>query len=313
MSDIVIGVDGGGTKTVAWIAPLEDADNTVVLGRGKAGPGNPRSVGFETAQSNIAAAIEAAFDDAALPRVPAAAAWFGLAGAGREVEQGRISAWAVERQLANRVRVSGDVELVLGAASRDFSGIAFACGTGSMAWGRSREGQVGRCGGWGYLLGDEGSSYAIAIAALNAIVRAADGRGPATALTERFLNANRLASAKELVDFVYSPAMNPPALASGAMFVFEVAETDGVAKQIIETGAEESAHMIAALARRMGLGRSFTLGMSGSACVKQPTYRERILDRLAARNVRPASVEVVAEPVRGAVALARALADGRVA
>ena len=60
---LVIGVDGGGTKTVAWLAPLDDVTNGIVLGRGHAGPGNPRSVGFETAQQNISAAVKAAFAD----------------------------------------------------------------------------------------------------------------------------------------------------------------------------------------------------------------------------------------------------------
>jgi N-acetylglucosamine kinase-like BadF-type ATPase len=131
-------------------------------------------------------------------------------------------------------------------------------------------------------------------------------------LTQRFLSVNNLSSEKELVELVYSAAMTPPALAGGALFVFEVAETDGVAKQIIDQAAEESAHMIATLARRMKLGPSFALGLSGSGCVKQPAYRALILDRLAARNLRPGSVEVVADPVRGAVALARALAERRV-
>src|SRR6267378_1820273 len=102
-TDIIIGVDGGGTKTVAWLAPHDDETNTVVLGRGQAGPGNPRSAGFETAQTNIAAAIEAAFADAQLPRVKAAAACFGLAGAGRPSEQFEIAAWGTARGIASQV------------------------------------------------------------------------------------------------------------------------------------------------------------------------------------------------------------------
>lgn len=312
MPDLLLGIDGGGSKTVAWLAPLDDPTNTIVLGRGKAGPGNPRSAGFETAQGNIAAAIEAAFHDAGLPKTTALAAWFGLAGAGREVEQGRIAAWAKERQIAGGTRVSGDVELVLGAASPTFAGIAFAAGTGSMAFGRNKNGRTDRCGGWGYLLGDEGSSYAIAIAALNAIVRAADGRGPATTLTERFLTASKLSSEKELVELIYSPNTTPASIAGGAVFVFEAAATDRVARQILDHAASECAHMIATLTRRLALDDNFTLGMSGTACVKQSAYRTLILDALAARDLRPATVEIVAEPVRGAVALARALSQGQV-
>ena len=61
---LVIGVDGGGTKTVAWLAPADDMTNTAIVGRGQAGPGNPRAVGFDVAQANIAAAIDAAYRNA---------------------------------------------------------------------------------------------------------------------------------------------------------------------------------------------------------------------------------------------------------
>src|SRR5262245_20805129 len=60
-ASLILGIDGGGTKTVAWLAPLDDATNTIVLGRGQSGPGNPRAAGFDVAQANIAAAIDAAF------------------------------------------------------------------------------------------------------------------------------------------------------------------------------------------------------------------------------------------------------------
>ena len=113
--DLVIGVDGGGTKTVAWLAPLEDGGD--VLGRGQAGPGNPRAVGFETALANIDAAIDAAFAAAGLPRQTVTSACFGLAGAGRSSEQEHILAWAEQRGIAQRVRVTGDAEPILAAAS----------------------------------------------------------------------------------------------------------------------------------------------------------------------------------------------------
>ncbi|MEX2027532.1 MAG: BadF/BadG/BcrA/BcrD ATPase family protein, partial [Pirellulaceae bacterium] len=131
---------------------------------GTAGPGNPRAAGFDVAQSNINAAIEQAFADAKLPRESVSAACFGLAGCGREEEQERIRSWAGERRIAAVVQVTGDAEPILAAASPDNWGIALICGTGSLAWGRNQRGQTARCGGWGYLIGDDGSAYAIALA-----------------------------------------------------------------------------------------------------------------------------------------------------
>src|SRR5262245_30157826 len=133
---LVIGVDGGGTKTVAWLAPLDDSSNTIVLGRGQAGPGNPRSAGFETAHANIHAAIAAAFASAKLPRTRVPYAVIALAGAGRGPEQSRVGTWARERQIATGICVTGDAHPILAAASPDNQGVALICGTGSLAWGR---------------------------------------------------------------------------------------------------------------------------------------------------------------------------------
>ena len=85
--DLIIGIDGGGTKTVAWLASTPDNWQEalpVVLGRGAAGPANQRAVGPAIARSNLDAAIEAAFLDAGLPRMTVAAACLGLAGADRD-------------------------------------------------------------------------------------------------------------------------------------------------------------------------------------------------------------------------------------
>ncbi|MCI0358960.1 MAG: hypothetical protein L0211_10815, partial [Planctomycetaceae bacterium] len=110
MSDLVIGVDGGGTKTVAWLAPLVDDGTDQVLGRGISGPGNPRACGFDVAKANIDAAIAAAFKEAGQPRTTVARACFALAGAGRTAEQEPITTWAAEQQIAKGIRVCGDAE-----------------------------------------------------------------------------------------------------------------------------------------------------------------------------------------------------------
>jgi len=308
-TDLIIGVDGGGTKTVAWIAPLEDSENTTILGRGQAGPGNPRAVGFETAQANIAAAIEAAFTHARLPRATATAACFGLAGAGREIEQQRIELWAQKAGIAHLVRVCGDAEPILAAASPASRGIALICGTGSLAWGRNIAGEVARSGGWGYLLGDEGSGYAIALSGLNAAVRAADGRGQTTDLLERFMQALGAKAPQALVEQVYAPEMTRDRLADLCQIVFDIAPVDPVARVIIETAAEHLTDMVTALCHRLELrGGEYLLALAGSVILNQPLLRSQLNERLESVNLAPGSVWLVEDPVRGAVALARSIA-----
>jgi N-acetylglucosamine kinase-like BadF-type ATPase len=306
--DLVIGVDGGGTKTVAWLAPAYDPSNTIVLGRGRAGPGNPRAAGFDIAQRNIAAAVEAAFVDAKLQPIQVAAACFGLAGAGRTAEQEVLVRWALERGIATRVKVTGDAEPVLAAVTADNVGIVLLCGTGSFAWGKNGAGEIARCGGWGYLLGDEGSGYAIARAALTAAVRAADGRDPPTALLDALSEAISAESPQAIVERVYAAEMTRERLAGLAAIVCELAATDATARTIIDDAAAGLAEMVVALARRLDLqDGEYPLALAGSVILNQPPLEAAVCNRLAPAGLAPASTHRVEEPVRGAVALARQL------
>jgi N-acetylglucosamine kinase-like BadF-type ATPase len=308
-SPLIIGVDGGGTKTVAWLACWDNVAS-VVLGRGHAGPGNPRAAGFETALANIDAAINAAFADARLDRTTVSAACFCLAGAGREQEQLRITTWADQLQIASSIAVKGDAEPIVAAASRDHMGIALISGTGSLAWGRNASGDVARTGGWGYLLGDEGSAYAIARAALTAAVKAADGRGTATVLLDQILCDLKAADTAELVERIYGPAMTRERLAGLAAVVFVSATSDPVARGIIETAASDLAEMVDTLRRRLGFQpKGYSLALAGSVILNQPLLRSLLEERLADRGCTPQIIHSVDEPVAGAIALARRLLE----
>ncbi len=307
-SDLVIGVDGGGTKTIAWLALLDDGGSGTVLGRGQAGPGNPRAAGFEVAQANIDMAIDSAFADSQLPRDQVAAACLCLSGAGRAVEQERLTAWANERNLAQVTRVTGDAEPILAAASPENWGIALISGTGSLAWGRGREGQIARSGGWGYLIGDEGSAYAIALVGLRAAVRAADGRGPAIELLARFQQQLDAATPQHLIERVYDPKMTRERIASLAVVVFDAAATDLLAEIIIEAAAVQLADMVAALIGPLSLSiGKYPLGLAGGVLLNQESLRQLVLARLDEKGIAPGTVSLVTEPVRGAVSMARQL------
>lgn len=311
-SQFVLGVDGGGTKTVAWLAPLAADGGQTALGRGQAGPGNPRAAGFSVAQANIDAAIAAAFADAGIPRQPVAAACFGLAGAGRAAEQQQITDWALGRRIAERINVTGDAEPILATAAPDNTGVVLICGTGSLAWGRNAAGQTARCGGWGYLLGDEGSGYAIALAGLRAAVRAADGRGPATELLPAFMQRLGAASPEELVGRVYAADMKREGLAGLASLVFECRSSDPVATQIVADAAGSLAELVVTVVRQLHLPPSdVTLALAGGTLVHQPQYREQLLSALKhafeMQGARPIRWTIVEQPVQGAVALARSL------
>src|SRR5579883_899723 len=184
--ELLLGIDGGGTRTIVLLATRRASD-WKVLGRGEAGPSNRQAVGTPAALAALDEATDRAFAASGRPRSAVHAACLGLAGAGRPVDQEIVREWATRANLAAEVQVIEDAALLLAAGTPAGWGVAVVAGTGSMAYARDAAGRTARSGGWGPLLGDEGSGYAIALAGLRAAAGSADGRAVAPPLTDRLL------------------------------------------------------------------------------------------------------------------------------
>jgi N-acetylmuramic acid 6-phosphate etherase len=304
--DLVLGFDGGGTCTVALLASRRSDGGWKVLGRGESGPSNRQVVGTAAALEALDRAAENAFAAADRPRRPVQTACLGLAGAGRPKDQELIREWAARVHLAAKVDVIEDTALLLAAGTPDGCGVAIVAGTGSMAFARGTDGRTARAGGWGPLLGDEGSAYALAIAGLRAATRSADGRAPATMLTDRLLRACGLSRPEDLVGIVYQGG-DRPTLAALAPAIIETADDgDSTANGIVIAGAGELAAAAAAAARQVGLTSPLPIAMAGGLLASCPTYRTRFLESLANRGIMADPIAIVTEPAEGAVRLALA-------
>jgi N-acetylmuramic acid 6-phosphate etherase len=296
-----LGIDGGGTSTVALLARPEGGGGHVVLGRGVAGPSNLHAVGH-AALTALGEAVRGAFAAAGLAPQPVAAACLGLAGAGRPDDQRIIHDWAREVRLAAQVEILGDVPLLLEAGTPEGWGIAIVAGTGSIAFGQSPDGRTARAGGWGYLLGDEGSGYALTLAGLQAVARAVDGRGPATALTALFLKRFGLQQPQELIATIYRGNWDRTRLAALAPEVLEAAAIDAVAATVVAHGADALAEAAVAVSRQLGWqGKYIPLALAGGVLLGNEAYRQRLLEALAQRGVTAEPVSLVAEPAEGAL------------
>lgn len=300
----VLGVDGGGTKTVAWLAEANSLEVSP-RGLGEAGPGNPQSVGWTAALANIDRAIGLAFQAAGIPRQRVAAICLALAGAGRPADQERVKNWARPRGLADRVLVVPDALPLLAAGTRTGSGIALVAGTGSVAYGSDGRGQLVRAGGWGYLFDDAGSAYDLVRQALQAVARAVDGRGPATRLVTDVLQALQLSTPEELVPFIYARADDRQWLASLAPVVLAAGKSgDAVACQLIDQAVEQLIELVTVVRSRFS-EPVHDLALGGGLLVHNEHLRARLLERL--RTIWPElhHVGLVPQPVAGAVVLAR--------
>ena len=304
----VLGIDGGGTKTVAWLARADVRGESSVVGRGFAGPSNQRAVGPVAAMNNLDVAVHGAFLDAQLDRRTVGAACLGLAGADRESDRSVVERWAEEARLAHHVRVVNDALPLLHTGAMNGCGIALIAGTGSLAFGRNSAGQTARSGGWGYLFGDEGSAFAIGRAVLQAISRTADGRAQATRMVSDVLRELAVSSASEIVTAVYSHEVPRSVIAGLAPLAFEAAAAaDLVAAEIIDQAARELAAMVVAVATRLELRKELHLTLTGSLLLHHASFRERVANQIGRNGVDLHSTTIVQEAVAGAVAIAQSL------
>jgi N-acetylglucosamine kinase-like BadF-type ATPase len=298
---VLLGVDGGGTKTHALVA---DA-NGHTLGVGHAGSSNHHTVGVAAAVRAIRAAVGAARAQAGLAVDQVAdAASFGLAGMDTERDIALMTDALVPTSLAARAEIVNDTELVLAAGTPDGIGVALLSGTGSISFGRNAAGAVARTGGWGYLLGDEGSGYAIGLAALRSCTQTADGRADAHALLAAVLAHWQLARAEDLLARVYGPQTTHTDIARIAEIVVALADAaDPHAARMLDAAAFSLARMAETVAKRLALVAP-PLALGGGLLAANEALRGRVLAELALPF---GPIACVRDPATGAITRARRL------
>lgn len=243
-----MGVDGGATKTLAIAADELGS----ALGVFEAGPSNYHIVGLDGAVENVNKAIKGAIAPAGAQVADVVV--LGLAGMDTAYDFKLFEERAVPSIAGVKVFVRHDAEIALVGATLGEPGVIVIAGTGSVAGARNRRGDYARCGGWGYLVGDEGSAFYIAREALRATLWAFDGRGEPTELVDEIVRALGISSPDEILRKVYVERMSVNEIARLAPIVTELARRgDRVARRIVEDAAEQLALHVTALVKRLGM------------------------------------------------------------
>lgn len=318
-SDLILGIDGGGTSTKAILA-RRLADSFEILGRGKSGPCNRQSVGDLNAVSALRQAIHAAFQEATIPFSSVASACFGLAGADRPEDRQYFHQWATKVGIAESIIITNDAELVLAAGTPGNSGLAIIAGTGSIALGKCKEGKVVRAGGWGYLMGDKGSAYSIAVDALQvAAIEVDTGLTlDGEAITEQnailplLLSHWKLDDPKQLVRKVYGTGMDRKAIAQLAPIILDAYfQGNPEPRDLIDNNAMHLAGDAAIVMRTLFDQESqVPIALAGGLFRHYPWYAEMVLAHLRrcrASDEHPeplGPMQTVIEPANGAVKMA---------
>lgn len=299
------GIDAGGSKTRAIIT----GSTGEILAAGEAGPANYQSIGQQAAFSALDAALNRALAAAGLAAGQVNFACLGAAGMDRQEDFAVFQNWAAAAFPTARVKLVNDAQIVLAAGTPAGWGLALISGTGSIAYGRSPDGRVARSGGWGYLLGDEGSGYEIGLTALKAVLRASDGRGPETRLVEAVLAEWGLARPQELIRKVYS-GLPRAEIAKLAALVEGCAQAgDGRAAQILSSAGSELFAIADAAAKQLGLTGPIPTALTGGVLVRGQHVRAALLEKARARDLQLNPVTLVDDPALGAVRLALELQE----
>ncbi len=310
---VALGIDGGGTKTEAWLARFGAKGEPIVLGRGKGASSNPRAMGLATALANLSETVDAAWRDANLLACAVDCAVLAISGAGRPEVRQQFCAWVTASAVANQVFVEHDAEPVLAAGTPEGWGVGLIVGTGSAAIAADRGKARHVVGGWGYWFGDEGSGYWLGRQALVAAARAADGRGEATELTGALCQRLQIDEPRAMLGALEKIGDVRRAMAGLAEVVLDVAATgDAAAHRIVDQAASDLAEMVVTSAAALGLGKKFPLALAGGVACGSEMLRVRLLAALATRGVSPTPIATVPHPVVGCLRIAgRRLADQR--
>ena len=247
LRELVVGVDGGGTRTRAVIL-----DGGRVLGEGTAGPSNPLRVGIANGAAAIRNAIDKACAAALIHRGDLTAAGIGLAGVRRKDIRARMREVLIEALGIQNIELMTDGDIALYGATDGGPGIVVISGTGSICCGVNRQGRHVFAGGWGPVAGDEGSGSWIARRALQAVAQASDERGPRTALTAVACEYFQVNTPDDLSTAIYAPTITNDRIAGFSKQVIETARAgDLVAGNILTEAGSELGKAAATVIRKL--------------------------------------------------------------
>ncbi len=233
--DIVVGIDAGGTKTKVLVFDI--STSTV---REKIFPA-----------LNINGMKEESFDalfDEILTYIDAQgickALCIGCAGLSNNDLKNNLEAGFEKKDISN-YKILGDGEIAHFGALNGSDGIVLISGTGSICYAKKSDCSLARVGGWGHIIGDEGSAYSVARDALNAVSKTIDGYGNAKKLRDIFRSEKGLGTREEIIAYVYKN--DKSAVADLSKLVEKAARAgDIIAREIIEKNARELLRLVSA-------------------------------------------------------------------
>jgi len=254
-----LGFDGGGTQLRGCLID----DSGEVLAIGSHPPASFPKLKEKIGEPIVALARELQAR-AGLSAGSILSAGFCSTGVGRPADREIVERALYEKKIAKKIIAESDALAALTGAFGGGPGIIVIAGAGVIGFGRDLNNEIIRVGGWGYLLGDEGSGFSVAQAALIAALKDWDGRGPETTLRQIFEQHFNVASIELIISQIYSSNFDRGKFAELAPLVFETADKgDAIAKEIVHNTGRAHGHLVRAAVERGEWPRPISLALIG--------------------------------------------------
>jgi N-acetylglucosamine kinase-like BadF-type ATPase len=299
----VFGADGGGTKTLGILATAGGKE----IARHVVGPGNPNVAGVDGATRNLHELIMTCCRNGGCRPAELRSAVIGLAGVGSEVIREKLRNAVVlsfrDEGLNDRaITIETDARIGLEGAFGGECGVVIIAGTGSILIGKISPDTVVSVGGWGRLLGDEGSGFWMGVEALKAVARDIDGRGESPYLRAALAEKLGWKTRAAILDAVYQQKFEIPSVAP--LVLDGMAAGDSVCASLLQQGADHLTSHLSALVRKMGEAKSVGVVFVGGLIDHETPYARVLRDTITHALPRAEVRQALYSPAWGAVLMA---------
>jgi len=308
-TEYILGVDGGGSKTVAQISNVDGKEVTHAV----SGPSSCKSVDVKSAIENLNKAVFGAIKNLKVSEdIYFISSCFGFAGNNNSDKDPEIYRKIVfNDKLAHYLNPEGviicnDTRIGLEAGSKNKNKIILIAGTGASCFGINENGEEAKTTGWDYILGDEGSGYQVGLKALRAVMRAYDGRGRETLLSRTILEDLNLKKIMDLTEWAYEEPISKVKIGALAKTVCRTAKMgDQISIDILSEEAEEAVISVKSVANKLGFkNKDFDIVFVGGLFKCKKYFKNVLINRLKKYFPKINFMPPVKNPAEGAIRLA---------
>lgn len=305
--DYYIGIDGGGTKTKCILTD----ENLNIKFQTQSGPSHFLTIGTEVVSETIVSLIKTCLENENISSDELNSIVLGTTGAGRTSDAEKLEQAVYELAKKNNFnlptfKVVSDARIALEGAFSGLPGSILIAGTGSIMFGKDKDGEIHRVGGFGRLIGDEGSGLTLGRKGLNIVAKYFDGRIKETLLAKKVMDNFEINNQSELITKVYSDEIKTQHVAP--LVIDAASEGDEFCDKILDEETDELFLHIVTMSNKLN-EKNMKLVFIGGTIVNDNIYSQMLKEKIKLYTPNIVLQEADYPPEVGAVIMAKQLRE----